>query len=257
MDDLWSDWPRQVVRRTRKSIGLAASADVAVLSRMLDQLLNLPTPPPEVILRQTPLVISFAALPGLYQEDISDAAAHRGVQLLSGPQLLYQPRNMVAAYAGHGLGLCKTYQDKETCRQEGLNMPVRDALLVEYTQHALLLHAGTMREAHDLAEHDIDIAADFSLGNSHNREAGIATRIGRAVRQLLQARYGDRGPPEKIVAIVTGDGVREHVVEAVRESIRSFGSEPEVLDSEREYVAARGAAEMAWRALERDGSAEL
>src|SRR4051812_38604572 len=114
MEELWSDWRRQLVRRTRLGVGLSASADVGVLSRMLGQLLDLPTATPGVPLRQLPVVISYPALKGLYQEAIADAAAYLGVQILSGNHS-YQPRNMVAAYAGHDLGLCKTYRDSETC----------------------------------------------------------------------------------------------------------------------------------------------
>lgn len=259
MEELWSDWRRQLVRRTRMSVGLAASADVAILSRMLAQVLHLPTATPGLSLRQTPIVVSYPALYGLYQEAISDAAIHLGVHLLpsSGPQFFYQPRNMVAAYAGHGLGLCKNYKDEKACGQEGSDMPVRDVLLVEYTEHALLLHASLMREAHDLASRDIAVSADFTLGEHPESGGAVATRIGQAVRQLLQSKYKYSGPPKNIVAIVTGSGAGEMVVEAVRESIRTFGAEPEVLETEREYVAARGAAEMAWRSIERGDGTEL
>lgn len=33
-------------------------------------------------------------------------------------------------------------------------MPVRETLLVEYTEHALLQHVGIMREAYDLASRE-------------------------------------------------------------------------------------------------------
>lgn len=52
-------------------------------------------------------LISFPALSGLYQEDITDAANYVGLAKL-GPRLeASHPDKDVAAYAGNGLGLCK------------------------------------------------------------------------------------------------------------------------------------------------------
>lgn len=85
-------------------------------------------------------VISYPGIVALYDEDIVDAADYLGVFALKGLHF-YQPREIVAAYAGHGMGLCDSYKDKdkdkEEYREEGLSMPARYTLLVEYTVGAL------------------------------------------------------------------------------------------------------------------------
>jgi hypothetical protein len=256
MDELWNDWPRQLVRRIRKGLGLPASADVGVLSHMLEQLLDLPTAMPGISLRENPVVISFPAMYGLYQEDVVDAATYLGVKTLYG-QHLYQPRNIVAAYAGHGLGLCENYQNKEACRQEGLQLPVHDTLLIEYTKQALLQHARVMREAYDLAGRDLDISARFDLGGLHTPGSEGAVKITQAVLQFLEKKYDNVRAPRKITAILTGSNIRGEINEAVKEAVSIFGSEIDVLALEPEYIAARGAAELAWRSLEQREIAEL
>lgn len=248
MEDIWEDWPRQLLRSARKRIGLAASGDVAVLSRVLQQVLDLQPTDPRISLRANPVVISYPALYGLSQEDIADAAEYLGLSILTGNHH-YQPRSVVAAYAGHGLGLCDNYRDMETCRQEGLDLPVRRVLLVEHTEHAFFLHAKVMREAYELASRQISIFTDFSLG--HIEVPRRADKIGQAVRQFLQEEYKNTGLPDKFTAIMTGSKIRKEVTEAIEKAVKDLGCDVEILNREPEYIAARGAAELAWRSLER------
>lgn len=248
MDELWEDWPRQLLRSARKRVGLAASGDVAVLSRLLQHVLDLQPADPRISLRANPVVISYPALYGLSQEDIADAAEYLGLSILPGNHH-YQPRSIVAAYAGHGLGLCDNYKDMETCRQEGLDLPVRKVLLVEYTEQALFLHAEVMREAYELASRDIVIFTDFSLG--HIEVPRRAEKIGQAVRQFLQGKYKNVGLPDKFTVIMTGTKISNEVTEAIEKAVNNLGCDIETLNGEPEYIAARGAAELAWRSLER------
>ncbi|KAL2076251.1 hypothetical protein VTL71DRAFT_1194 [Oculimacula yallundae] len=217
MEELWEDWPRQLLRSARKRIGLAASGDVAVLSRMLQRVLDLQPADPKLSLRVNPVVISYPALYGLPQEDIADAAEYLGISTLSGNHR-YQPQTIVAAYAGHGLGLCVNYEDMETCRLEGLDLPVRQVLLVEHTEHALFLHTSVMREAYDLGGHDIDIFTDFSLGHLEVPER--ADKISQAVRQLLQEKYKNVGLPGRFTVIMTGTKTGKEVIGAVEKTVK-------------------------------------
>lgn len=253
MDELWEDWPRQLLRSARKRIGLPASSDVAVLSRVLQQVLNLQAADPKISLRADSVVISYPALYGLSQEDIADAASYLGLTILSGNHH-YQPRSIVAAYAGHGLGLCEDYDDQETCRQEGLELPVREVLLVEYTEHALFLHAKVMREAYELANRGITILTDFSLG--HVEESKRADAIGQAVRQFLQEKYKNVGVPDKFTAIMTGNTINKQITGAIEKAAQNLGCDIDILNTEPEYIVARGAAELAWRSLERVAPAD-
>lgn len=250
MEELWEDWPRQLLRSARKRIGLAASNDVAVLSRMLQHVLDLADP--KLPLRRNPVTISYPALYGLAQEDIADAAAYIGLSLSGAHQ--YQPRSIVAAYAGHGLGLCESFRDAETCRQEGLKLPVREVLLVEHTKQAVFLHAKVMREAYELASRDIAVFVDFNLDDIE--VPARAHKIAQAVRQFLQEKYGNVGLPNKFTAIMTGSEISTEVTEAIEKAMKDLGCDVEILNAEPEYIAARGAADFAWRSIEREVVAE-
>ncbi|KAJ6010991.1 hypothetical protein N7451_002403 [Penicillium sp. IBT 35674x] len=45
----------------------------------------------------------------------------------------YHPWEVYAALAGHGLGLCEHFEDKDRCKDEGHQLLVHETLLVEFT----------------------------------------------------------------------------------------------------------------------------
>lgn len=233
----------------RKAIGFPASTDVAILAHMLEKILFYPHTTPG---RDRPIVISYPALQGLSERDILDAAAYLGINVLTGYHV-DQPRTMIASYAGHGLGLCETYEDYETCTDEALKMPVRDVLVVEYTEHALMLHADTVWEAQTAGGFDVYSYSDFGLESRDTNGRYGVERIREAVARFMRERYVGEdfiGQSDRMLVIMTGDGVRQEVTDMVVEQVREVCSEVEVLDQGHEYVAARGAAELAWRAVE-------
>jgi hypothetical protein len=151
MEDLWEDIPRQYMRDFRKIFGLPVSSNVAILSSMVRKLAEMAGP-------SSSTIISYPALPGLYQEDIADVATYLGLRMLSGNHV-YAPHTIIAAYAGHGMGLCESYTDKIKCTEEGLELPVRRTLLVEISENALLLHTKIMREAYCDGSSGSDVAS--------------------------------------------------------------------------------------------------
>lgn len=132
---MWSDIPRQIVRRFRKSIRLPASSDVALLSSLTAQLrerasLHLSHP-------VNAGLIAYPALTGLYEEAVNDAADHVHLRALTG-YFSRQPRNIFAPYAGYGLGLCERGVNYSQCRDELLALPAREVLLAEPNAHRRL-----------------------------------------------------------------------------------------------------------------------
>ncbi|KAF2200639.1 hypothetical protein GQ43DRAFT_481388 [Delitschia confertaspora ATCC 74209] len=256
LEEMWKDWPRQAWRSARKRAGRPASSDVGVLVDMLKRLADTASSYTGPIVSA---VISYPSAICLYQEDIVDAAEYLSLRALKGNHF-YQPREMVAAYAGHGMGLCKSFKDKEKCTTEGLKLPERDVLLVEYTEVALLLHGGGMREAIDLATHDFDEAASFKLGSKAVCEKYGALKVQEFVLQFLRRRYRFLEPPQKMTVIMTGseESVQNsEVQEAVKTAVEEMGSAADMLTSLPEYIAARGAAELAWRAQVQDERMDL
>ncbi|KAF1847838.1 uncharacterized protein K460DRAFT_333246 [Cucurbitaria berberidis CBS 394.84] len=259
MEDQWDDQPRQGFRSARKLIFLPASSDVRTLSTLTSSLISLAKSHASSSSIAS-VVISYPALPGLYAEDISDTALYCNLPLLYGNHR-YPPRTIVSTYTGNRMGLCSSYTDEKQCRQEGLALPVRSVILVEYTSAAVLLHTMSMREANDLADPDTDLSIHyFSLGDDQNSEnVGRHTRrksTREAVIELLRRRYKrlpePPWPPKVITVLLIGsprdidiDGIYELVNGAVEEA----GFEVEVFATNPRFVAARGAAELAWRAL--------
>ncbi len=126
---------------------------------------------------------------------------------------------------------------------------MREVLLVEHTEHALFLYAKVMREAYELASRDIAILTNFSLG--YIEVPRRADKIGQAVRQFLQEKYKIVGLQDKFTAIITGSKIYKEVTEAIETAAKDLGCDIEILNGEPEYIAARGAAELAWRLLKR------
>lgn len=163
MDEAWADIPRQVLRSSRKVIGLAASADVNTLSLLLNQLRSLAEE--HLSQRVDSAVVAYPRLHGFYHEDVEDTAEYLGMTLLQGHSS-YPPRELVAAFAAHGMGLCQHFEDRERCYQEGLTLPTKYVLSVQCTETATLLEAHSMGKAHDHAYMDTPMSADFT--NDHN-----------------------------------------------------------------------------------------
>lgn len=205
-------------------------------------------------------VISYPSIIALYDEDIIDAAHHTGLHILAGTYHL--PREVVAAYAGYGMGFCQSYWDRDKCREEGHEFPFRHTLLVEYTEESLPLHRERMATAVHYSDfYSIDARASFDLGRRNHHQHGHAERIKDFIRGFLRHVYRYLDMPEKISVIMTGD--TEMVTDgplrmAIEAAIEEFGSKAELLTLMPEFIASRGAAELAWRALAlKSGSPEV
>ncbi|KAI4654844.1 uncharacterized protein J4E78_007021 [Alternaria triticimaculans] len=245
LKDLFDDWPRQEKRTTRKEKGLPASPEVAVIAKVLEEVV-------EVVKTyvDSPIsaLISFPALPGLYQEDIRDAADYVGLAKL-GPWLeASHPHEDVAAYAGNGLGLCKEYHNEEKCREEGKNFTSRHTLLVEHTESALLLHHNILREPIETSYLYMDLATSFDLGSAHEPDE---LDIQDFVLSFLYHQYYYPTPhlPDSITVMMTGspeslsDGKARRVTKRV---IEALGAKAVMVEENPSFKAARGAAELAW-----------
>lgn len=206
-----------------------------ILSELVKKLLAL-VPSPSLPY----VVISYPSLIALYSEDISDTAEYLSLRGLEE----YYPREIIAAYAGHGMGLCRNIQNEEQSKSEGSQLPAHGTLLIEYTEQALLLQIGILREAIDLGDNDIHAAASFELGSNSQMDKH-AYHVAEFVNQFL--REWDFLIPGEILVIITGN-IDDTIQEAIREVVKGLVAKVELITSQSEYVAARGAAELAWRA---------
>ncbi|EDU43281.1 hypothetical protein A1F94_013325 [Pyrenophora tritici-repentis] len=195
------------------------------------------------------VVISYPALPGLYAEDISDVGHYLSLPLLNGNHV-YPPRSIVSAYAGYGMGLCKSYIDEAQCRKEGLTLPVRPTLFIEYTSTSLLLHLASMREAYDLADPETyTYPYFFRPGDPTDPDSEKRIRQLRVcIIMLLHRRYATTEPPKLITVLLTGESATSAAAEAVDGAVKSAGFQIELFGpTYPEFTVARGASELAWR----------
>ncbi len=245
---------RKTIRTQKK--GLPASSDVAVIATLLKAIAEVAE---AAVGAPIPALVSFPALPGLYQEDIVDAAYYVGLRKLAGG-LARHPHELIAAYAGYGYGLCKTYNPVHRCKPEdGQDFPPRYVLLVEYTETALLIHLDGVEKAVELSWPNMYLAPHFELGSSRTPdEHDVRNSVLRFVYHHYNERLG-RGPPNMTVIVVgdlesVGDGKVQRATTIVLEAL---GSHAEVWADNPGYVAARGAAEMALRTFDLDERMEL
>jgi hypothetical protein len=244
-----------MLRSTRKTLGLAASADVGILAQMLRIALELVDTSEDPDLR---VLASFPALLGLCQEDILDTIFFVGLRgIRNGYQ--YHSHELTAAYAGHGFGLDRAGVPLYSNDLTNNNFSVRPMLLVEYTRAALLLHHDWMNKALEVPAPSIALTTAYELGS--NREPSEMEIIEFILRYLIRLHMIGHGGevPKRITVIVTGSpesGADGKVQQVTRTAVEALHSEIESLDENPDYIAARGIAELAWRAVDQESDSE-
>jgi hypothetical protein len=153
------------------------------------------------------------------------------------------------------MGLCSSYTSEEQCRKEGLDLPVRSTIFVEYTSVSLLLHATTMREAYDLGDRDADISTHFfslsrAAADEPVRRDIVREKVMELLRRCFKRSPGPPGPPESITVLLVGDTDMKAVRKVVYLAVKDEGFQVNMPEpSDPGFVTSRGAAELAFRAL--------
>lgn len=239
--------PRQWLRSARKAIGLPASAEVGIIAKTIKPALRLVEDTSKASISA---LISFPGLRGLYQEDILDTEIYLGLREKIN-RYQYHPHELVAAYAGHGLGLDNSRNGSNNYDNTEDDFPVRATLLVEYTEVALLLHHAYMTKAIEIPKFSLILKMSYDMGGDRkpNEED-----IREFVLRFLYDEYITRGlgkVPHSVTVIITGSGGidddDEKLQQAVITAVRALGSQIELFVGNTDYVAARGAAELVWR----------
>ncbi|KAI9855694.1 MAG: hypothetical protein M1813_009656 [Trichoglossum hirsutum] len=244
--DAIADGPRRTKRDLRKSIGLPATDDVGVLSKLIRDLqLKAKS---DLGIHISSAVISVSHLAALYQDDIREAFEYVGIEYVE-PKNYFRPLfwETAAAYAGHGFGLCEHYTDPEACAAEEERMRLESILAVHYSRNALTTSLVVMSAATALWEPDYRHIEDFTLGYDAISGDESEEKYWNAVRDGLQAlmiQHKHYEHPSKI--ILTGDmALDETFTRVLKEAmVDVMGKVPPIFSSDPEFVAARGAAEL-------------
>ena len=250
--DELADQPRQQARRAAHAAGLPASPDVRGLSDLLSALYqNVTTSEDNNDQPNHECVITISApnLLALYEEDISDTLTY--LHLL--PQAARIPTfntllpATLAAYAGHGLGLCANYTDPVACAEEQRGMPTEDIMAITYTADVLFVSVARVHSVNWLWEPSYRRTEAWDLGSAQRNRDGYWDEVAGMVRSVLRAHpYYTR--PGKVILMgeSAGDADFGDVLgDVLRGEIGGNGLP--VWDEGAETVVARGAGEIAKR----------
>ncbi|KAI0858317.1 hypothetical protein F4860DRAFT_486903 [Xylaria cubensis] len=246
-EELGDMFPR-IWKDTLKKLWLPPSRDVYTLSRMIralrEQASNFVGEPVSAA------AISIPHLAALYKEDLRDAFEYLSlVYLQFDPSWYYYRsplRTSLATYAGNNLGLCRDYRDDAECREEEKYMERRCALAVGYTHTSLTTSLAEIVGSGPLQE--VPALENLRLGYDARHEESYW----KMVRDMLRSPVVDSWVERNIsMVLLSGDAAekprfREVFEEAV---IDVLGGQVEIFDQQPEFSAAKGAAELAKRAI--------
>ena len=183
-----------------------ATADVGVLASLLADLKSATTktlvPPHPIDL----VAITLPSIPALTPLDLADALSHAGLRnWFSEGDRRFQPKHVVqsrAVFAGNGHGLCASYADLFECWFEDAALPMRLALFVLLTSHALYASLDVMRQAFPRWVSDGPRVMDFRAGLDARDEfasesdywAHVRSRIVGLVRASDLGELGQQPP---------------------------------------------------------------
>jgi hypothetical protein len=113
--EYWDDVPRKSARMALKTLRLPASYEVGVLAQAIQHLRSQLEFDFGISISEA--VFTSSHLLALYQDDLEDAAENIGIKYVA-PRWQFKPIlwETAAAYAGHGLGMCKHWRDENRVR---------------------------------------------------------------------------------------------------------------------------------------------
>ncbi|KAI0385541.1 hypothetical protein F5Y04DRAFT_276874 [Hypomontagnella monticulosa] len=245
------DWPRQNLRKFRKSIGRPASQDVYQISTLVRDLKHAT----EEILGFSIQAASASVpnIPAIYDEDLYDSFEYVGleyIQIIPNPSyegrlLLFEP---FAAIAGHGFGLCPDIENPMICWEgDGFT---DSYWVVDYTKSSLF--ASYLRTFSSGPYSGIDSAAHSYWLGSDARSNTDEDFYWREVSSVLFSPLlkSDCRQPSKIIVLgesSTDEKFREVFYNVSR---RYFGDDiPPIFDGDPVYSSAKGVAELVRRSV--------
>lgn len=238
------DYPRQMWRTIRKRFGWPASGDVSTLCSVIDALrcrLLADMPPDQTI---SQVVVSYPPVLALYEEDIRDALEYLRLPSWTGePVIQYRtPTELLSTFKGHGFN--------DLWRPDGQGISV---LLVEYTQRALSVEFDSVIFTGSRMPGVMN--ANFSAGSLQSNQPSHWTNVERDVMRALTTLHHNIKPEIDYVFLVGEDGGDEELRKRISLLVADYGN-PEIISKDALYVAAKGAAAIAWSYLEEKSKAQ-
>ena len=242
-------------RQIRKRIGLPSTTDVALLIELLENLLQLQAEHDRDHAAKD-VVTTFPNHQSLCEEDITDALEYLNISPLGSRFQLYsQPHEFSAAYAGYGMGLCKNTTDLDACRAEERAMPRNNTLAISFTKEALMVEAFHFTTAYEYAlpnsyrmhpvNYDLGLGSLAGYPDPADYWSFVRAKIDQQVQ--YQKWYDHR---IDVVILYGGEALSKELRAVVKDVLEGSHNDPPIFAEDPTYVAARGAVELAIRALE-------
>ncbi|MCJ1285644.1 hypothetical protein MMC26_004985 [Xylographa opegraphella] len=249
----WEGAFRQERRRLRKFFGLPASADVGIIAKFLS---SLRTAAEEAQQRKiTHAMIATPDLVALYDEDIADAAAHIGLNLLSDSYYERQPKQVYAAFVAYGLN---NHTLPSVPQKELKATSTRNVLAVYLSHGAFSVEVASKWTNRTCslawAQHHSYFSTELGLDNAWRVgpwKKRVAAMVQEAVyRELLDYEHNAGITDvlllgEKARADILSQTVRDAVMELQEREPVMHTAGPKTMT----FTASRGAAEMAWGSM--------
>jgi len=251
LDEWLKDYPRQQLRKLRKSLGLPASKDAGILGQMVKDLRR---ETEDFLSHEIEIAAgSFPDLIALYDEEVWDAFEWAGIEHQQSNTYHDLTWQVEAIFAASGFGLCPDYRNSSLCKDWNRQYPNLnlEELHVLYTREALHVALTRTRTAywHFLGPHTL--FTDFSFGSkAATGDEDYWHRMHKRFMHFLNSNAGNWrwAPPSKI--FVYGESADNPVFrKLVREVARWNGNEPQFFDKDPIFMPAKGTAELAKRAF--------
>lgn len=239
------------MRNGRKKLGLAASADVGRLSKLISQLTD------EILTRTgydksqlSGAILSLPSIIAIYEEDACDALDFVDIYDLVGTHIATShPRAIAAAFAGHGYGICPDWLDPDACKDHWMKMPFYETLLVDYSRGALSVdwHRLNTAAGLGLSYESENVSVDFDAGSVYDEtDEAHWERISEHIKFVIKT-----APVWKSVNLVmlTGESADD---EMFRRTVAAAVGKAnlKIVSTDPLLTAATAASQMASRAAE-------
>jgi hypothetical protein len=227
---------------------MPASADVAALSTLISALKE-----------ESDKVLGFdivsasasvPRIPALYDEDLYDSFEYAGLEYLQIVSSTYHHTLLTyeasAALAGHGLSVCANVTDPSTCPIDDLSGTY---YVVDYTKSSLFAYHTQAASAYYIID---TVAFNFDLGSDALHDNPGESWYWDMVRKVLLQPLLEHLSTLPTKVILVGEkksldtpGFREMLNEVLTSVFKTYI--PDILDSDPEWVQAKGVAELVRR----------
>ena len=161
-----------------------------------------------------------------------------------------------AAYAGYGLGICEHWENSTRCGEEMGELPTMWTMSVMYSNYVLMSYCIEMKTTEINQLLNPEYVLDWGAGQPYGFRTDLAREASEEliVVRLLESALAREQVVDRVILMgesAGGDWLKGLVGKAMKRF--QEGNEPEVFVGDKvetEYVAAKGAAEFAWRSMQ-------